>query len=67
MDKMTETKELLTTRDICELFGITARTVMEWRKNGVLKPIRIGRKSIYYKSEDIRELIGASNKAKENQ
>lgn len=40
-----------TTADICERYGVTARTVYRWRASGLLKGRKMGRCIVYSHNE----------------
>ncbi|MCD6143670.1 helix-turn-helix domain-containing protein [Thermococcus sp.] len=50
-------KEILTRKEIMELFGISLSTVIRWEKQGILKPIKLSPRKIVYKKEDIERLL----------
>lgn len=56
--KQPENKELLTIREVAELFGVHQQTLRRWDEQGKLKAIRVGefghRK---YKRSEIEALI----------
>lgn len=45
-------QKLLSTNDVCRIFGITRPTVTSWAAAGILQEHRIGRR-IYYKQDEI--------------
>jgi len=49
--------ELLSRREISELFKISQMTVIRMEQRGDLKPIRVGLRSIRYRASDVRELL----------
>ncbi len=50
-------KEILTRKEIMELFGISLSTVIRWEKQGILRPIKLSPRKIVYKKEDIERLL----------
>lgn len=48
--------DLLTPRDVCMLLSVTYRTVLNWNKAGVLKPLNIGG-ALRYRRSDIEQLV----------
>ena len=50
-------KEILTRKDIMELFGISLSTVIRWEKQGILKPIKLTPRKVVYRREDIENLL----------
>ncbi|KAF2955839.1 helix-turn-helix domain-containing protein [Marinitoga sp. 38H-ov] len=57
--------ELLTRNEVMELFKISAPTIYRWGKKGILKPIKIGKK-VFYKKSDIEKLLNESYKIPED-
>lgn len=49
--------ELLTSREVAELFRRSTRTLRAWVQAGRLKPVRIGR-SIWFDRRDVERLAG---------
>lgn len=49
---------LLTTADVCAVFGRTPRTIRNWVQAGHLRPVRVGR-SVFFRQEDVDLLAGA--------
>ena len=54
-------KQLLTTKDIENLFGVTKHTIMIWRNNGTLPYTKINDRKFLYKKEDIEKLLNIDN------
>lgn len=53
-------KELLSPKEVQDIFNVSRPTEISWRKTGILpKPIVLGRR-VYYSKEKINALIGAS-------
>lgn len=52
-------KATITRKDACEILGVAPSTLWRWNKEGYLKPVRIGAK-VLYKRSDIDRLL--SNK-----
>jgi len=50
-------KEILTRKEIMELFGISLSTVIRWEKQGILRPIKLSPRKVVYKKEDIEQLL----------
>ena len=50
-------KQLLTTKDIENLFGVTKHTIMIWGNNGTLPYTKINDRKFLYKKEDIEKLL----------
>lgn len=55
----TENRELLTQKQVCELFHVCPKTVERWRKGGRLRAITLGRSMIRIPREAIAEFIAA--------
>ena len=49
-------KEWLDSQDVCEILGVTKRTLQTLRDNGRLACTMIAHK-VYYRPEDVQELI----------
>ena len=49
-------KTLFRTDEVAEYFHINNRTVYNWRKNGLLKGVKIGG-AVFFRKEDIAELL----------
>jgi excisionase family DNA binding protein len=54
---MKNTKQLLTTEQVAELFGVHERTIRTWVKAGLLKDIKIGHRTCRYSMNDIQDLL----------
>ena len=50
----------LDNQDVCEILGISKRTLQTYRKKGLL-PFSIIRHKIFYKSEDVENLLKMSH------
>lgn len=48
---------LLTTAEVAEALGISARTVRALASRGELRPVRIGRRITRYRAEDVAALV----------
>lgn len=46
----------LDNQDVCQIFGISKRTLQTYRDNGMLAYTRIGHK-MYYKADDVQRII----------
>jgi len=44
-------KVLLTRKDVARIFGVSLVTVSSWSKQGIIKPIYMGSRVYFYKSE----------------
>ena len=49
-------EQYLSSREAAELLGIDPRTLIVWRKKGVLKGSKVGKK-VYYKRSEVTALI----------
>ena len=47
---------LLSPRDVGRTFNRSTRTIRNWTRAGILKPVRIG-KAVFYRVDDVRALI----------
>lgn len=54
-------KEILTRKEVAELFQVTLVTIHEWIRNKILKPYKMGNKT-YFKYSEILETLYNSNK-----
>lgn len=59
-------KQLLSTRDIEKLFGVTKHTIMLWRNNGTLPYTKINERKFLYKKEDIEKLLNLEKSNNQN-
>lgn len=51
-----EVKDLLTTKEVCELLQVNSSTIWRWQKSGKLIPYGIGGRT-YYKLSEVQEAI----------
>jgi predicted DNA-binding transcriptional regulator AlpA len=56
---MTITKELLTRKDLMQLFSVSQPTVIRLETAGKLTPVRIGR-AVRYQRTEVEQIINAS-------
>ena len=49
-------QEWLDNQDVCLLFGLSPRTLQNYRDNGMIPHTRIGNK-MYYKADDLKRII----------
>jgi excisionase family DNA binding protein len=61
-----ELKEWLDSQDVCEILGVTKRTVQTLRETGKLGFTMIAHK-VYYRREDVKKFLDASLTRKEVQ
>jgi DNA-binding transcriptional MerR regulator len=47
--------DLISTRDVMSLFGVTRRTIENWKHRGVLKPIKVAG-VVRYRRDEINAL-----------
>jgi excisionase family DNA binding protein len=59
-----ELKEWLDSQDVCEILGVTKRTVQTLRETGKLGFTMIAHK-VYYRREDVKKFLDASVTRKE--
>ena len=52
--------ELLTRRQVAELFQVSPLTVIKWESAGKLPALRLGAGSVRYRREDVQAFITAS-------
>lgn len=48
--------ELLTTKEVCGVFGIAPVTLWKWNKRGYLVPVKVGGKKLYYNRADVERI-----------
>lgn len=49
-------KEWLDNQEVCEILGISKRTLQSYRDNGILQFSQIGHK-MFYRSEDVQRVL----------
>lgn len=49
-------EELLSVKEMCELFKVSRVTIYNWTKSGYLSPIKLGA-TVRYRKSDIKKLI----------
>ena len=52
-----ETSNLLTRREVSDKFKVCAHTIRVWEKRGKLLAVRINKRVLRYKQEDVEKLI----------
>jgi len=57
---------LMTRSEVAELFHRKPRTISAWCRNGLLRPLRIGR-SVYFSREEIEALLEANTQDNEHE
>ena len=50
-------KPLLKTSDVCELLGVSRKTVNRLHRDGFLPKIKVGAKTVRYRQEDLDKLV----------
>lgn len=55
-EKASDEDRLLTKKEVLEMFDVCDTTLWHWGKNNLLKPIKIGSKVMYCKS-DVKNLL----------
>jgi excisionase family DNA binding protein len=56
-----ELEPLLTTRQVCSIFGITPKTVYRWTRNGTLPRVELNSRLWRYRRADVQALIDSNN------
>ena len=51
LNRKKETETLLTTDEVASKYRISKVTLWRWAKDGLLKPVKMGRKSFYRQSD----------------
>ena len=54
-------KEIVSRKEVAEMFGISFVTLHEWTKNGILSPSKIGGRTFFKRSELMQLLINSKN------
>ena len=49
-------KELLTRQQLADYLSVSKQTIINWSKEGIIKPTFIGNK-VYYKAEEVNNLL----------
>jgi excisionase family DNA binding protein len=57
---MIAARELLTRKDVAELFQVTTMTVFRLEQDGKLPAIRLGAGTVRYRRSDVEKFIAAS-------
>lgn len=52
--------ELMTACEVADLFQVTQRTLRNWRARGLLTPIRLTARTIFYRRKDVLFILGES-------
>ena len=50
---------LLSIAQVADLFSVTKRTVWNWIKAGTLHPVRMSRRSVFIRADEIDHLFGS--------
>ncbi|WP_050899193.1 helix-turn-helix domain-containing protein [Marinitoga piezophila] len=58
--------EFLTKKEVAKLLKVSEVTIYRWSKQGILKPIKIGKK-VLFKRADIEKLLNESYKSTESE
>jgi excisionase family DNA binding protein len=56
-----EKRELLTRRDLCELFQVSLSTVIRWERSGKLPVVRLGAGLPRYRRSEVDNLIASAS------
>ncbi len=51
---------LMTSLEVARFFGVTERTIWNWRVKGLLTAIRVTRRSVFYRPSEVRKLVDKS-------
>ena len=51
---------LLNRADVKAMFGITTQTIIRWEKEGILNPIKLNNRRVYYRPSDIEKTLKAN-------
>ena len=57
LNRKKETETLLTPDEVASKYRISKVTLWRWAKDGLLKPVKMGRKS-FYRQSDIERVFG---------
>ena len=52
-----ETKELYSVKQICSRLSVGKSTVYKWCREGLLSPIKFGRRCTRFRSSEVQELV----------
>lgn len=50
-------KRLLKIDDVCELLGVCSRTVWKMTRDGRLKSVTLGSKTVRFREEDVQQFV----------
>lgn len=56
-------EKLLTKKEVCEIFGIAARTLDRWISGKILPVQRFTKRTVRIKPSDVRKLLGEEGHA----
>jgi excisionase family DNA binding protein len=59
----TNAKELLTRRDLCQMFQVSLSTIIRWQDSGKLPVVRLGAGSPRYRRSDVEQFIQQASAA----
>jgi excisionase family DNA binding protein len=62
-----EIEPLLTTREVCTIFGITPKTVYRWTRTGMLPRVELNSRLWRYRRSDVQALIDGMPAAESDQ
>jgi hypothetical protein len=54
-------RPLLTTDEAAALCRVCPRTIRNWRAQGLLSPVRVTRRTVFYRLQDVHQLLGISD------
>ena len=53
-------EQILTRKEVCELFGVTEATLFNWNNDKILVNYKVGRR-VYYKKSDVLAILNPLN------
>lgn len=54
-------KEIMTRKEVAELFSVSLVTLHDWANSGIIKPYKVGNRT-YYKRSELLSVMDLSNK-----
>ena len=55
-------KEIMTRKEVAELFSVSLVTIHDWANSGIIKPYKVGNRTYYKRSELISVMDLSNNK-----
>lgn len=62
----TDTKELLSQPEAARLLGVTAETLRDWRRRGILCGIVLSKRKVVYRRSEIERMLTAHTEGMKN-